>query len=157
MVGLEGKVIYKIANDLYQSQRLLVIGPTFFQGYSHSLGTALLYYDKTIYSPYNYEAQSLLIKEMSNQDIVLIHSLSKEWEKTDLMHHYEKVLSHSSSIKYSICLKETIPEYKFPFHSIILKNGSEALRDVRLLSFYKVLMFNFLKKESFKEKNKLRK
>lgn len=148
MVGLEDKEIYKIVNNLYQSQRLLIIGPTFFQGYSHSLGTALLYYDKTIYSPYSYEAQSLLIKEMNNQDIVVIHSLSKEWENTDLMHHYEKILSHSSSIKYSICLKETIPEYRFPFHSIILENGSEALRDVQLLSFYKVLMFNFLKIES---------
>ena len=144
LIGFSQKNLDTIIYRLTHSRRILVTGPTFFQSYTHSLGTVLLSCNKTLYAPYDYAAQEFLINDMGKEDIIFIHSFFKEWEYSNQMYHYEKLLSHSNVTKFVICLKETVPEYNFHYQSIVLENGNNALGDVQLLSFYKILMFCFV-------------
>lgn len=148
-VSVEDEILIKIADGLYQSKRIIFVGPASLQGYSHSLSTVMLCNDKASFAPYNYTTQQSLIENLCCEDMIFIHSLSDNWWDTDLPGSYQVLLKQSGARKTVICKNAEKFKEVLQCNIIELGNISKILEDIQLLSVYKILALKYFEKYGF--------
>lgn len=150
LICVKDEILADIIDHLFQSKRILFVGPAALQGCSCLLSTVMLCNDKAPFSPYDYLTQQLLIEELNDEkDMLFIHAVTDNWSDIDMTNKFKTIISDSNARKILICTESKKAKTDCPSDVIILRDNIKAIEDTQLSLVYKILVLQYLRKFGF--------
>lgn len=148
VLNIDEKTIKSTLKLLGNSNRILFIGHSPLQQFAYPLQTILTCNSKAAFAPLNYDMQEKLISEMSENDLIFVHTVSESWLQNEIVYSLKEKLSACTSKKIFISFDSiTHTEDIKNSTKIILGKNAIPFGEVQVLLFYKILSILYAEKD----------